>query len=81
MVDKIKKFLDKLSAKERQTIGETLRRIKNKEFKNLDLKKLKGRDDVYRVRTGGMRIIYRIDSKGEVIVLEIGRRNDNTYNF
>jgi len=81
MVDKIQKALDKLSPKEKKIIDDLFGKIKNKQLANLDLKKLKGRDDIYRVRKGEMRIIYRLDTNGGIIILEIGRRNDSTYNF
>jgi mRNA-degrading endonuclease RelE of RelBE toxin-antitoxin system len=77
MVDKIRKALDKLSSKERKAIDGLLVKIKNRQFDGLDWKKLKGRDDIYRVRKGQMRVIYQIDKDGDIIVLEIGRRNDN----
>ncbi|HOI97160.1 MAG TPA: hypothetical protein PLA19_01495 [Candidatus Pacearchaeota archaeon] len=81
MADKIRKALDKLSSKERKAIDGLLVKIKNRQFDGLDWKKLKGRDDIYRVRKGEMRIIYRLNASGGVVVLEIGRRNDITYNF
>jgi len=81
MVDKIQKALDKLSVKERAVVKDILENIEEKNFDGLDLKKLKGRDDVYRVRKGDIRIIYRLGENKEIFVLEIGRRNDNTYNF
>lgn len=79
MVDKIKKALNKLSAEQRKEINDLLARIKNGQLENLDLKKLKGWDDIYRVRKGQTRVIYQIDKDGDIILLEIGRRNDNTY--
>ncbi len=81
MADKIRKALDRLSPKERKAIDDLLVKIKNGQFDGLDWKKLKGRDDIYRVRKGEMRIIYRLNASGGVVVLEIGRRNDITYNF
>jgi mRNA-degrading endonuclease RelE of RelBE toxin-antitoxin system len=81
MADKIRKALDRLSPKERKAIDDLLVKIKNGQFDGLDWKKLKGRDGIYRVRKGEMRIIYRLNASGGVVVLEIGRRNDITYNF
>lgn len=81
MVDKIQKVLGKLSPKEQAAIKDLLKRIKNKQLDNLDIKKLQGRDDIYRIRKGGMRIIYQSDCNGEVHILEVGRRNGTTYNF
>lgn len=81
MTDKIQKALDKLSDRERKAIDELLKKIKTKHLDNLDLKKLKGRDDIYRVRKGDIRIIYRQNSDDGIYILEIGRRNDTTYNL
>jgi mRNA-degrading endonuclease RelE of RelBE toxin-antitoxin system len=81
MADKIRKALDRLSPKERKAIDDLLVKIKNGQFDGLDWKKLKGRDGIYRVWKGEMRIIYRLNASGGVVVLEIGRRNDITYNF
>ncbi|UMX48005.1 MAG: hypothetical protein L7H18_00465 [Candidatus Nealsonbacteria bacterium DGGOD1a] len=81
MVDKIRKALDKLSSKERKAIDGLLVKMKNGQFDGLDWKKLKGRDGIYRVRKGEIRIIYRLDASGGIVVLEIGRRNNKTYNF
>lgn len=77
-MDKIDKFLNKLPADIRLSIFYTLKLLKNGNLKDLDVKKLKGRKDVYRIRKGKIRLIYRI-FEGEVYVLAIERRSDNTY--
>jgi mRNA-degrading endonuclease RelE of RelBE toxin-antitoxin system len=43
------------------------------------VKKLQGVEDIYRVRVGSLRIIFR-KSKGDIRVLEISCRDSNTYN-
>ena len=78
MVDKIQKSLNKLSEKEKNIIKELLVNLKKGKTINLDIKKLKGRDDVYRTRKGRIRIIYRIANK-KIFLLAIERRSDNTY--
>ncbi|MFH1423400.1 MAG: type II toxin-antitoxin system RelE/ParE family toxin [Candidatus Nealsonbacteria bacterium] len=80
-MDKIEKTLKRLTPKEREIIKGILVKIKNQQFNNLDLKKLKGRNDIFRARKGNVRIIYRIDKTGNIFVLSIERRNDTTYNF
>ncbi len=43
-------------------------------------KKLKGRENTYRLRVGKYRILYEIiDKTSTVVVIEIVRRSDNTY--
>ena len=79
MVDKITKALQRFTSKERQTIREVLGKIKNRDFQGLDVKKLEGRDDIFRVRKGRIRIIYRCDQDREIFVLAIERRSEKTY--
>jgi mRNA-degrading endonuclease RelE of RelBE toxin-antitoxin system len=79
-MDKIQKALAKLSDSERLKIKIVLEKINSGIVIGLDLKKLKGRDDVYRVRIGKIRIIYR-QVGDKIFILAVERRNDNTYNF
>ena len=78
-MDKLEKALAKFTAKEREHIKSLLERLKSKDFKGLDIKKLKGRDDIFRIRKGGLRIIYRLES-GQIFILAIERRREGTYN-
>ena len=79
-MNKIDKFLNKLSVRERDETLEWMERIKRRDFEGLHIKKLKGFDNLYRVRIGKIRIIfYWKDTIIEIV--KIDRRNDNTYNF
>ena len=78
-MDKIKKALERLSKNEREKIKGILIKLEKRDIKNLDVKKLKGRDDVFRIRKGKIRIIYRIDNKGNIFILTIEKRSDITY--
>lgn len=80
-MDKIAKALKKLSAKERELIKKILNRLENKQLENLDVKKFKGRNDIFRIRKGTARIIYRLGQKGEIFILAAERRSDTTYNL
>lgn len=80
-MDKIEKVLQKLTPEERKIVKDILAKLKRRQFKNLNLKKLKGRNDVFRVRKGKIRIIYRADSVSQIFILSIERRSDTTYNF
>ena len=80
-MDKIEKALRKLSPRERQQVKQILKKLKNNNLNGLDLKKLKGRDDIFRVRKGDMRIIYKSSDQNDISVLAIERRSDTTYNF
>ena len=78
MVDKITKALNKFSSKEKGLVKNLLLKINQNQMIGVDLKKLKGRDDIYRARKGKIRIIYRIEDS-QVYLLTIERRNENTY--
>ena len=78
MVDKITKSLNKFSQKERDLIKKIISKINDKNLKGLNLKKLKDRDDIYRVRKGKIRIIYRVKNE-KIKLLTIERRKESTY--
>lgn len=78
-MDKIEKALQKLTLEERERIKEILKQLKSGKTSGLNIKKLKGREDIFRVRKGNIRIIYRKDEKSNIFLLSIERRGDNTY--
>lgn len=80
-MDKIDKFLKKLSRKDREVINSLVESIVRGEFSGLDYRKLKGYSNIYRVRTGDIRIIFTTKNSGQVFLISIERRNDNTYNL
>lgn len=77
-MDRNKKFLKKLSDKEFSLVQKTLEKIQSRNISKLDIKKLTGYKDVYRVRVGNIRIIF-LDTPKEIQILEIARRNEKTY--
>ncbi|MBI2450308.1 MAG: hypothetical protein HYV47_02085 [Candidatus Nealsonbacteria bacterium] len=77
-MDKIEKALQKLTLKEREAIKQLLTKLQSGQIDDLDIKKLKGRDDIFRARKGKIRIIYRNDGNG-FCILSIERRNETTY--
>ena len=77
-MDKIEKALDKLSSGERKKLKKIFIQIDRRDFQNLDLKKLKGRNDVFRIRKSNIRVIFRkIDNS--IKILSIERRSSKTY--
>jgi mRNA-degrading endonuclease RelE of RelBE toxin-antitoxin system len=78
-MDKIEKVLKKLSDKERDVIKALFLKLSTNKTKGLDITKLKGYADIYRLRKDRLRIIFRLG--GSVIYLiKIDRRSDTTYN-
>ena len=63
-MDKLKKFLQKLTSKELAIVLDLLQKIKKGNFIGLSVKKLKGYTSAFRVRAGDIRVIYRVDDKG-----------------
>lgn len=55
-----------------------LSQVSRGDMRGLDVKKLRGRDDIFRVRKGNFRIIYR-DKRGDILVLAVERRSERTY--
>jgi len=67
---KAKKFIDKLPVDERKRIVYAIERLPNGE----DIKKLKGYDDLLRLRVGNYRIVYSVDH-GKLVVYVIDADN------
>ena len=80
-MDKISKALKKFSVKEQENVKEILLKLKNNSLDGFDIKKLKGHSNIFRIRKGEIRIIYKIDKNDDMVILVIERRTDNTYKF
>lgn len=57
-MDKIKKFLAKLTVKERDVVANLIVKAISGELGGLDVKKLKGFERLYRIRKGKIRVIF-----------------------
>ncbi|OGK40134.1 hypothetical protein A3F34_03305 [Candidatus Roizmanbacteria bacterium RIFCSPHIGHO2_12_FULL_44_10] len=77
-MNKIDKALARLTLKERGQTKSVLEKISANELAGLNIKKLRGHDDIFRVRKGDLRIIYRKQDE-KIIVLAIERRSEKTY--
>ncbi|MEX2145270.1 MAG: hypothetical protein WD712_02780 [Candidatus Spechtbacterales bacterium] len=75
---KLERELKKLSVQERKLAKSILKQISRGSYKNLDIRKLKGYSDIFRVRKGKLRVIYRLRGD-DVFALSIERRSDRTY--
>lgn len=78
---KLERIIKKFSAVERKVIKNTVIQLKTGSFVGLDVKKLQGSRDIYRVRKGPIRIMYYLGADKEIVIFAIARRSDKTYNF
>lgn len=79
-MDKIDKTLSKLTFKEKERIKNVIKALQSGRFGNLDIKKLKGLQDIFRVRKEGLRIVYQLSGR-RIIILKIDKRKEDTYKF
>lgn len=77
-MDKLEKALRKLTEFERKTVEELLKKLHSGTVQGLNVKKLKGHSNIFRVRKGNLRIIYRV-TEGDISLLTIDRRSEKTY--
>ena len=78
MVDRIDKQLKKLSPKQRIAFQKLIEQIQAGDLQKLDVVKLIGYVDVFRVRKGEYRIIFR-KLENEIKILAFEHRSDSTY--
>lgn len=79
-MDKISKILAKLRPRERVWVDRAIVLIRMGQVSKFDIKKLKGFDNIFRVRKGRVRIIYKMD-KSYFVIIDVQVRSDTTYNF
>ena len=74
-MDKVRKFLLKLTEKERKILQEIMRDVVVLSLKNYYIKPLKGYKDLFRLRKGSIRIVFtKRNDRG--IILDIDYRKD-----
>lgn len=56
-----------------------MKRISMNDLKGLDVRKLKDRDNAFRVRKGDFRIIFRTNNQGINVIIAVERRSESTY--
>ena len=77
-MDQIAKFLKKLTLKERKVTEEIIARVLSHNFSGLDIKKLRGAANIFRIRKGHIRVIF-LKEGSQINIISIGRRSDTTY--
>lgn len=74
------KLLYKFKKEEREKIELLIKAAVSLDWQNLDIKKLKGYQNIFRVRKGKIRIIFSKNKK-DIFILAIERRREDTYKF
>lgn len=77
-MNKIQKLLNKLSGKEREVVKNILTQVLSNNTGGLDIKKLVGSQDIFRVKKGKIRVIF-VRENTNVSIISIQRRSEKTY--
>jgi len=78
MADAVAKFLAKVTKAEKVLLIALVTKIVAGDMKGLAVKKLVGSTDIFRVRKGNFRIVYRQTST-DCLIIAIDRRSEKTY--
>ncbi len=76
----LKRILSRFNKEEREIIEFLIEKIISLDWHNLDIKKLRGYQNIFRVRKGKIRIIFTKD-KEKISIVTIERRREDTYKF
>lgn len=79
MVNPMQKLMRKASSKDKQMLDGALERIEKDDLLGLDVIKLTGTKNVFRVRRGNFRIRFIRNEDGVNKVESIERRSESTY--
>lgn len=75
----LRKAVAKLTAKDKNLVTETVEKITKRSFEGLNVEKLKGTANAFRVRKGDFRILYYLKNNNEPMIIAIERRSEDTY--
>ncbi len=78
---KVIKFLHSLPSKQQKTIKSKFELLRSDPFHHskLDLKKMKSKDELYRLRIGRIRFIYELDKEKVIILVFAGGKRGDIY--
>lgn len=76
----LSKLLSKLNIEDRKILESVVAKIASLNWYNLDIKKLKGYQDIFRFRKGKFRIIFTKNGKN-IRIINIERRKETTYDL
>jgi mRNA-degrading endonuclease RelE of RelBE toxin-antitoxin system len=77
-MDKIQKALAKLPKQHREIFYALMVKLMARDFLGLNVAKIKGYKEVYRIKHGRLRVVFKM-SQQELSVLEVGLRSEKTY--
>ncbi len=80
-MDRINKFLARTSQEDRHRIDVVWQKVIVGDMQNLDIKKLKGFEDIFRVRVGRFRLIFVKKKDCAPILVLVSNRDDTTYHL
>lgn len=75
----LEKLLSRFNKSERFILENLIKRVFSLNWRNLDIKKLRGYQNIFRLRKGKLRIIYQFIKEKEIYILAIERRSETTY--
>lgn len=76
----LKKLLSKFNQEDRKILEFLIDKIISLNWQGLDIKKLQGYQDIFRLRKGKIRIIF-YKYKVDISIINIKRRSEKTYKF
>ncbi|MEK7087267.1 MAG: hypothetical protein AAB648_01715 [Patescibacteria group bacterium] len=76
----LSKLLSKFNKEDRLVLEFLIKKIISLNWQGLDIKKLQGYEDIFRLRKGKLRIIF-YKHKSSISIINMERRNDKTYRF
>lgn len=74
----LSKLLSKFNLEDRKILESAITKIISLDWRNFDIKKLKGYQDIFRFRRGKLRIIFVKNGKN-IRIINIERRKETTY--
>ena len=77
-MNRIEKLLNKLDPKTRRLIEQAIYDLTRGNLNDFKLKKIKGTKDIFRVRVGKYRIIFRVGDN-QINLIAVTKRDDQTY--
>lgn len=78
MVDQLTKFLRKQNKKIAQLVLDLIENIRKGNLEGCDIKQLTGKNHLFRLRKGRIRIIFE-NQDGRIMIKKVTHRDDQTY--